>query len=114
MPPADGVLDASASAAPPGLPEKGNCIWTRPDGKSLLVYLVDNVAEAGDGGNFKAKTFRGAAAVVEKLRTKGGPKTGKACANKYAAVSNPCRHAAAPKLISRAFLVQKNIWCDHG
>ncbi|KAJ7081524.1 hypothetical protein C8R44DRAFT_563145, partial [Mycena epipterygia] len=77
-----------------------NCVWTRADGKALLLHLVDNIAAAGDGGNFKAKTFRGAAVVVEKLRSRGGPKTGKACANKYASFRKLYNVIVAIKAVS--------------
>ncbi|KAF8143240.1 hypothetical protein K438DRAFT_2029674 [Mycena galopus ATCC 62051] len=68
---------------PVNLPDSGHASWLDPDCVELLEYLVLNKAAAGDGGNFKMVTFRGAAAVVNKIRTKGGPKTAKSCQNKY-------------------------------
>jgi hypothetical protein len=57
--------------------------WTAGDEVLLLNFLVDHASAAGDGGNFKMTTFTAAAAVVDSKRTKGGPKTAKACQNKW-------------------------------
>ncbi|KAJ6614725.1 hypothetical protein B0H10DRAFT_1724848, partial [Mycena sp. CBHHK59/15] len=66
--------------------DSGKVSWTHPDNKALLTFLVEHQAEAGDGGNFKLKTFRAAAAVVNLIRTKGGVKSFKSCSGKYAAL----------------------------
>ncbi|KAJ6591443.1 hypothetical protein B0H10DRAFT_1767156, partial [Mycena sp. CBHHK59/15] len=63
-----------------------NAAWTRPDIKRLLDFLVKHQAEAGDGGNFKPKTFRAAAVAVNLICTKGGPKSYKSCQQKYTRV----------------------------
>jgi hypothetical protein len=60
--------------------------WTLSDEKHLVEYLHEHRAASGDGANFKIPTFQAAAAVVEASRTIGGPKTAKACQNKWAAV----------------------------
>jgi hypothetical protein len=53
----------------------------------MLIYLQDNwKASAGDGGNFKSQVWTDVAEHMEKLRTVGGPKTAKACKNKWDAV----------------------------
>ncbi|KAJ7868027.1 hypothetical protein B0H14DRAFT_2572520 [Mycena olivaceomarginata] len=65
------------------LSDSGNAVWLHPNCTGLLEYLVANKAAAGDGGNFKMVTFRGAGPVLEKFRTKGGPKTANSCWNKY-------------------------------
>ncbi|KAK7034105.1 hypothetical protein R3P38DRAFT_3496352 [Favolaschia claudopus] len=78
---------SSAASEPlvlkPGLPTTGDAVWLLQDQENLLSYLVDHVADAGDGGNFRAATFRGAAIYMESSRTKGGPKTAKSCESKY-------------------------------
>ncbi|KAK7012648.1 hypothetical protein R3P38DRAFT_2469036, partial [Favolaschia claudopus] len=78
---------SSATSEPlvlkPGLLTTGGAVWLLQDQENLLSYLVDHVADAGDGGNFRAATFRGAAIYMESSRTKGGPKTAKSCESKY-------------------------------
>ncbi|KAJ7098907.1 hypothetical protein C8R44DRAFT_888751 [Mycena epipterygia] len=70
----------------PTLPTSGNAIWTHTDCVTFIQHLAAHKAEAGDGGNFKMVTFNGAVVVVNQVRTKGGPKNGKSCASKYAAL----------------------------
>lgn len=60
--------------------------WTAEDEVVLIDFLLTHAAAAGDGGNFKMVTFNAAAPVVDAKRVKGGPKTAKACQNKYNAV----------------------------
>ncbi|KAJ7932029.1 hypothetical protein B0H13DRAFT_1526525, partial [Mycena leptocephala] len=60
--------------------------WLQPDEKKLIEYLVEHQAAAGDGTDFKAFTFRGAAIHVNSTRTKGGPNSGKSCEQKYRAL----------------------------
>ncbi|KAJ7931982.1 hypothetical protein B0H13DRAFT_1485777, partial [Mycena leptocephala] len=60
--------------------------WLQPDEKKLIEYHVEHQAAAGDGTNFKVVTFRGAAIHVNSTRTKGGPKSGKSCKQKYRAL----------------------------
>ncbi|KAJ7118071.1 hypothetical protein C8R44DRAFT_559476, partial [Mycena epipterygia] len=63
-----------------------NAVWTHNDCSTFIQHLADHKAEAGDGGNFKMTTFHGAVVVVNRVRTKGGPKTARSCASKYAAL----------------------------
>ncbi|KAJ7815383.1 hypothetical protein B0H14DRAFT_3745931 [Mycena olivaceomarginata] len=60
-------------------------VWLTPDNRALLTFLADHMTEAGDGGNFKTKTFHAAAAAaaVNAVPTKGGPKTPKSCSQKH-------------------------------
>ncbi|KAF8806056.1 hypothetical protein BYT27DRAFT_7224436 [Phlegmacium glaucopus] len=51
---------------------------------SIKGRMGNAVAAAGDGASFKMVTFNAAAIVVDVIRTKGGPKTPKACQNKWA------------------------------
>lgn len=60
--------------------------WTLDDETTFIAYLKDNQAAGSDSATFKMATFHGAAAVLEAKRTKGGPKTAKACQNKWSAV----------------------------
>ncbi len=63
--------------------------WTKEDETHLLNFLFDHLASGGDGANFKMATFTLASVEMEKFRTKGGPKTAKACQNKWSVV---CSH----------------------
>ncbi|KAJ6493692.1 hypothetical protein C8R47DRAFT_1269881 [Mycena vitilis] len=83
--PSDG---APASLRPeiPDLPDKGDAVWLEPDEKVLLEYLGEHVSEGNENKAFKPVTFRRAAAEVNKIRTKGGPKTYKSCQQKYASL----------------------------
>ncbi|KAF8216706.1 hypothetical protein K438DRAFT_2007510 [Mycena galopus ATCC 62051] len=67
----------------PGLPTTGNANWLFEDESSLIEFLVENIAEAGDNKNLTMKTFHACADHLEPTRTKGGPKTAKSCAQKY-------------------------------
>lgn len=60
--------------------------WTESDTKRLVSELRQRKAQSGDGGNFKKATFEEVAAILEVQRTVGGPKTWKACSNKWGAV----------------------------
>ncbi|KAJ7047967.1 hypothetical protein C8F04DRAFT_914258, partial [Mycena alexandri] len=57
--------------------------WTEADEKALIEHLIDNLDKAGDGKNFKKPVFTSAAAALNLIRTEGGPKTFRACQNKY-------------------------------
>jgi hypothetical protein len=87
--PRHSATTTSSSADPAALPTSGDAVWLEPDVKGLMEYLVDHLASAGDNGNFKAVTFRGAAEHVDKIRTRGGPKTSKSCEQKYREVCQP-------------------------
>ena len=60
--------------------------WTVEDEVVLIDFLLLHAAAGGDGGNFKMVTFNAAAPVIDAKRAKGGPKTAKACQNKYNSV----------------------------
>lgn len=62
-------------------------IWTLAEEAALLDFLVENKAEAGDGGNFKQATFQRAVESIKPLFKRGAAKTVKSCQNKWAAVS---------------------------
>ncbi|KAF8958637.1 hypothetical protein BDZ97DRAFT_1616590, partial [Flammula alnicola] len=59
-------------------------IWTTADETTLIEFLFQHRASAGDGSSFKMTTFHGVVSVLEATRTKGGPKTAKSCQNKWA------------------------------
>jgi len=64
-----------------------SAIWTAAEETSLLDFLVDNKAEAGDGGNFNKTTFQRAVTSIAPLLERGAAKTVKSCQNKWASVS---------------------------
>jgi hypothetical protein len=66
--------------------EASQAMWTTEDETTLLEFLFQHRASAGDGSSFKMTTFHGAVPVLEATRTKGGPKTAKSCQNKWAMV----------------------------
>jgi hypothetical protein len=61
-------------------------IWTVDDETVLIDYLDEHQAEAGDGLSFKMPTWNGAAVKVVESATKGGPKNGTGCKNKWACI----------------------------
>ena len=60
--------------------------WTAEDESTLVAFLIEHKAEAGDGVNFKAATWKAVAIEMERHRTKGAVKSHLACKNKYACV----------------------------
>jgi hypothetical protein len=58
-------------------------VWTSAEEAALVDYLVDNRAEAGDGGSFKIPTFQQALPHLTHLHKSGPIKTAKICKNKY-------------------------------
>lgn len=65
-------------------------VWSPTDIDKLLEILKEEKASAGNGGNFKKATFRKAAEELEKIREKGGPKTGTVCESKWQKVGVLC------------------------
>ena len=61
-------------------------LWSTEDETELLLFLIEHLAEAGDGSNFKTSTFKAASLVLDKMRTKGGLKMAKVCKNKWMSV----------------------------
>jgi hypothetical protein len=121
MPRQSGQTDSAAPSATsdaPTLPTTGDAVWLHPDEKSLIEYLLDNQAAAGDNGNFKAVTFRGAATKVNEIRTRGGPKTSKSCEQKYRVVrrkdhlSRLANHHLASKILGLCRRHQGSIGVD--
>jgi hypothetical protein len=60
--------------------------WSDSEVNALLDYLHEHKAEAGDGGNFKANTFNGAAARIKQHLSQGPTKTSKMCKGKWISV----------------------------
>ncbi|KAG6873616.1 hypothetical protein C0995_013547 [Termitomyces sp. Mi166 len=76
-----------------------NASWSTKDETVLLDFLLTHAMAAEDGGNFEMVTFTAAAAaMLEKKHMKGGPKTGKACQNKWNALCWTSRAIQAIKL----------------
>jgi hypothetical protein len=59
--------------------------WTPAEETALVDFLVDNRADAGDGGNFKKATFQKASNHLAPLLGSGAAKGVKSCQNKWAA-----------------------------
>lgn len=79
-----------------------SAIWTVAEETAFVDFLIDNKAEAGDGGNFKNATFQRAATVIAPLCERGAAKTVKSCQNKWASVSssfqcNSCSLVCLPR-----------------
>ena len=64
-----------------------SAIWTPAEEAALVDFLVDNKAEAGDGGNFKKATFQRAVNSIAPLCECGTVKTVKSIQNKWATAS---------------------------
>jgi hypothetical protein len=63
-----------------------HAFWTSAEESAFVDFLVDNKAEAGDGGNFKTATYQGALGHVAPLYERGAAKTVKVLRNKWTAV----------------------------
>jgi hypothetical protein len=63
-----------------------HAIWTVDDETMLIDSLDEHQAEAGNRLSFKMPTWNGAAVKIAESTTKGGPKDGTGCKNKWAAV----------------------------
>ena len=53
---------------------------------NLINFLIEHQGEQGDGDSFKASVWTAATLELEKSRIKGGPKTSKACSDKWSRV----------------------------
>ena len=51
-----------------------NVVWTQKDETALIKFLIPHKSGAGDGLNFKASVWTAAAAHMQPVTTKGGPK----------------------------------------
>ncbi|KAG6874731.1 hypothetical protein C0992_006807 [Termitomyces sp. T32_za158] len=75
-------------------------IWTSEDEKKFLDLLLERKASAGDGGNFKETCFQEVSDILTALVTRGGPKTVKACQNKWSQLRKTFRVINAIKSVS--------------
>jgi len=57
--------------------------WPASDEAALIEFLLTCKAEAGDGFNFKAVTWKAADAHMVAYTEKGDPKTALICKNKW-------------------------------
>ena len=62
--------------------------WSVDNEKTLIQYLIDKKAHAGDGKNFKDTIWNGVSALLETTRAEGGVKTAKKCKEKWGWVSS--------------------------
>ncbi|KAF8155441.1 hypothetical protein B0H34DRAFT_798629 [Crassisporium funariophilum] len=60
-------------------------VWTSAKETAYVDFLVDHVAEAGNGGNFKMAMFQRAVSHLAPLIERGAVKTVKTCQNKWTA-----------------------------
>lgn len=67
--------------------EDGKASWNDAEILSLVDFLWEHRAEAGDGGSFKDAAFNAAADYISKHWTAGPSKTAKHCKTKWAGVS---------------------------
>jgi hypothetical protein len=74
------LVNTGSSTAEP------RCHWTDADELAFINFLLDHIAEAGDGGSFKANIWNAAAVEILKHTTKGGTKVAGKCKAKYVAV----------------------------
>ena len=70
---------------------KPRCDWSEEDEIKLIDFLIKRRSAAGDSATFKAPIWNTASQLLEKSRVKGGPKTSKACSDKWTRV-----HRTAP------------------
>jgi hypothetical protein len=61
--------------------------WNDAEITALIDYLIEHIAEVGDGGNFKKATFTGALGAVGPHHSAGPQKTASMCKSKYQSVS---------------------------
>ena len=64
-----------------------NTVWDKRETNKMMVYLQDNTALAGDGGNFKGSTYQAAATYIAPYHKIGPIKTAKHVKGKYKSVS---------------------------
>ncbi|KAJ6499791.1 hypothetical protein DFH09DRAFT_1336428 [Mycena vulgaris] len=73
-------------SAPTDVPETQkpeNAHWSRLDVETMLKYLVENKAAAGEGCNFKVTTYQKLLPIINAVLSRGAPKTVKSCQNKF-------------------------------
>ena len=62
---------------------KPRCNWSEKEEIELINFLIEHKAEGGDSVTFKAPVWNAASQLLEKSCVKGGPKTSKACSDKW-------------------------------
>jgi hypothetical protein len=76
------------STTPPATTSKApRANWNEAEITALIDYLVEHIAEVGDGGNFKKATFTGALRTVGPHHSASPPETALICKSKYQSVS---------------------------
>ncbi|KAJ7488662.1 hypothetical protein B0H11DRAFT_2405656 [Mycena galericulata] len=80
--------------------QRPSAIWTTPETKKLVDFLVDQVSRAGDGGNFPTAVWNEASALLAPMLKDGGPKTAKVCRNKYTQLRGVFKIAREIKKVS--------------
>ncbi|KAG6863088.1 hypothetical protein C0995_007811, partial [Termitomyces sp. Mi166 len=61
----------------------GKASWKLADEKKLVEFFFEHRASASDGGSFWRSLFQEISDILTPLCIKGGPKTVKACQNKW-------------------------------
>ena len=75
--------DGDTITIEPATGSKPRCNWSEKEEIELINFLIEHKAEAGDSVTFKAPVWNAASQLLEKSRVKGGPKTSKACSDKW-------------------------------
>jgi hypothetical protein len=70
------------------MPKDAKAVWSSEETTAFVNYLHENLAKAGDGGNFKPTTFTSAAGAIAPLLKLGPQKTDKMCKTKWLSVSD--------------------------
>jgi hypothetical protein len=73
--------EAPPLPAPPEAPAKAQ--WTEADEITLIDYITEHKAEAGDGMKFKSSFWTGAAKEMISHSNLGGVKTPQGCSSKW-------------------------------
>ena len=82
--------DGHHAASEKGSGDKTRCEWIGDNIIQLINCLIDHKSDAGDSATFKSSVWTSVSEELEKTRIqekgKGGPKTSKACSDKWAKV----------------------------
>jgi hypothetical protein len=82
-----GLIKSMSTTLPTTTSKAPRANWNDAEITALINYLVEHMAEVGDGGNFKKATFTGALGAVGPHHSAGHQKTALMCKSKYQSVS---------------------------
>ncbi|EDR11712.1 uncharacterized protein LACBIDRAFT_314239 [Laccaria bicolor S238N-H82] len=84
-----------------------SAIWTPAEEEAFVEFLLDNLADAGDGSNFKKAMFQKALSHIAPLLQSRAVKGVKSCQNKWAALRRTYKVVRAIQEVSSWH------WDDH-